>query len=151
MRIAFPYVARLCLSVAMLICSSHMVLSQSALRSTGESVNQENYTYVKGITSARARSLVGGVLGILSIIIGLRMKARKAGNKKNAKPWILAGMILGLTAIIFSVVHLAVTSGGFGTGGGKAGAIVALVLGVAGATLSGRGLRSRSKTGGNQV
>jgi Family of unknown function (DUF6223) len=144
MRISFPYVALLCLAVAMIICTSHMALSQSELRSTGESVSQDNDTYVKGITPARARSLVGGVLGILSIIIGWRVRTSKAGNNKTAKPWILTGMILGLTAIIFSVVHLAVTPGGFGTGGGKAGAIATLGLGVAGSTLSGRALRSRS-------
>jgi hypothetical protein len=42
-------------------------------------------------------------------------------------------------------VHLA-GSTGFGTGGGRAGAIVALVLGLIGMSLGGRALARRSRS-----
>ena len=59
--------------------------------------------------------------------------------------WASAGLRLGLVAIVLSILHLANTVGGFGSGGGKAGAIVALVLGLIGATLIGMAMRSKGK------
>lgn len=53
--------------------------------------------------------------------------------------------MLGLIGMVLSVVHLA-GSTGFGTGGGRAGAIVALVLAVIGIGLGGLALaRSRGR------
>jgi hypothetical protein len=46
--------------------------------------------------------------------------------------------------MVLSVVHLANITGGFGTGGGKAGAIVAIVFGLIGTILSGLALRSKA-------
>ena len=42
----------------------------------------------------------------------------------------------GAIAIALSIIHMAMNTGAFGTGGGKAGAIVALLLGVGGLILS---------------
>lgn len=102
--------------------------------------------YVYGLTSARARSLIGVGLGLASLIIGWRTKARAKGSD-DRRSWSIAALALGSLAIILSVVHLASNTGGFGTGGGKAGAIVAIVLAVAGAVLGGLGLRRRLEQG----
>lgn len=91
---------------------------------------------VSGITAARARSLVGGVVGILSLVISLRAKKNYKVNPGNGRLWLTVAVALGLTAMIFSIVHLTGTTGGFGTGGGKAGAIVAMVLGFMGTILA---------------
>jgi hypothetical protein len=107
------------------------------------SSNKENTnTYVSGLTSARARSLVGGVIGLVSIIIGLRVRSRRGANQVKTKRWPKVALALGVIAIVLSVLHLAGNTGAFGTGGGKAGAIVALVLGICGVTLNGIAIRS---------
>lgn len=93
--------------------------------------------YVKGITTARAISLVEGLLGLMSIVIGWRAKARSA--KSDAR----TALALGLLAIILSIIHLTTTAGAvFGSGSGKAGSILALVLGLFGCVLGWLTLRS---------
>ena len=51
--------------------------------------------------------------------------------------------MLGAVAVVLSVIHLANVNVGFGTGGGKAGAIAVLVLGMIGISLNGITLRSK--------
>lgn len=70
---------------------------------------------------------------------------RAAAQSGSARSWAVRALVLGFVAIILSVVHLAGTTGGFGTGGGKAGAIVALVLGITGAVVNVLALRSKGK------
>jgi len=94
-------------------------------------------TYVKGITKGRSMSIIAGVAGLVSIVIGWRAKARRA--KKGA----IIALLLGLGCIFFSIVHLSTSAGAvFGSGSGKAGAIVALFLGITGAWLSVRAFRA---------
>jgi hypothetical protein len=85
------------------------------------------------ITSARARALVGVAFGLISVVIGavtlLRSKNRTAA---------IVASVLGVIGVVLSVMHLAGNTGGFGTGGGRAGAIVALVLSLVGIALGGR-------------
>lgn len=93
--------------------------------------------YVKGITTARAISLLEALLGLIGIVIGWRAKTRstKAGGR--------TALVLGLLAITLSIAHLIFTSGSvFGSGSGKAGAILALILGLVGCVLGGSALRS---------
>jgi hypothetical protein len=99
--------------------------------------------YAKGLTQGRAKSLVGVVVGLASLVIGLRSRRRSATATNRARSWPVTGLGLGIIALILSIVHLISTVGGFGTGGGKAGAIVAFVLGLGGAVLSGVALRQR--------
>jgi peptidoglycan/LPS O-acetylase OafA/YrhL len=86
-------------------------------------------TYVTGITSGRARSLIGVVLGIASVIVGWSSKRKTRRRSASA-------LLLGIAAMIVSVAHLLNLTGDFGTGGGKAGAIVALGLGTFGCVVS---------------
>jgi hypothetical protein len=56
----------------------------------------------------------------------------------------MAALIIGLVCVVFSILHLALSTGGFGTGSGKLGAIVAMVVGLIGIGLGGLALvRSR--------
>lgn len=105
--------------------------------------DQDSATYVPGMTPGRAKSLIGVALGVSSLIIGWRTKARSKKNLNVSKSWPIVGGILGLTAVGLSILHLMVTTGGFGTGGGKAGAIVALLVGVSGTILSVLALRKK--------
>jgi hypothetical protein len=101
--------------------------------------------YATGITAARARSLVGVALGLVSLIIGWRVKKRSSVGKSYTRYWVIIALVLGLVAVVLSITHLANVNGGFGTGGGKAGAIVALIFGIIGASLNGVALRSKVK------
>lgn len=94
--------------------------------------------YVRGITPARAIGLAELLLGILSIVFAIRAKKRSsiAGTK--------TALILGLLAIVFSIVHFVTTAGAvFGSGSGKAGAILAIMLSLVGIILSGLVLRRK--------
>jgi hypothetical protein len=99
--------------------------------------------YAKGLTQGRAKSLVGVVVGLASMVIGLRSRRKSATATNRALSWPAAGLGLGIVALILSIIHIANTDGGFGTGGGKAGAIVAFVLGLAGAVLCSVALHRR--------
>ena len=100
-------------------------------------------------TAGRARSLVAGAVGLVSLIIGALALARSSGRigTGNGRTGAVVALMLGLIGIVLSVVHLGTSTGGFGTGSGRAGAIVALVLGLIGVTLGGlvlvRSRRSR--------
>jgi hypothetical protein len=107
----------------------------------GAAQDQKSETYVSGLTSGRAKSLIGVALGLSSLIIGWRAKARSKNKMNVSRSWPISGVTLGLAAVVLSVLHLAANAGGFGTGGGKAGAIVALVVGVCGGVLSVLALR----------
>ena len=86
--------------------------------------------YVKGITTARAIGLVELSLGILSIVFAIRAKKRYA--IKGAR----TALTLGVIAAIFSIVHLITVAGAiFGSGSGKAGAILALLFSLGGITI----------------
>ena len=90
------------------------------------------------ITSGRARSLVGVVVGLISVVIGGLARARACRTGAgNGRAGAIAALVLGFIGVILSVVHLATFTGGFGTGSGRAGAIVAIVLGLIGMSLGG--------------
>jgi len=123
-----------CTMILMIIAFS--ILSTDALSQETQASNTDANTYVTGITPGRARSLVGVFFGLVSVIIGSFAKRRK-------RSWAITALALGIIAIILSAIHLANVTGGFGTGGGKAGAIVAIVLGLCGCALGGFALRLR--------
>lgn len=99
------------------------------------------------ITSGRARSLVAGAFGLISLIIGVLALLRSAGRLGvgSGRIGAIVASVLGLIGMLLSVMHLASSPGGFGTGGGRAGAIVALILSLIGIILGGLALaRSRA-------
>src|SRR5690349_13559932 len=87
---------------------------------------------VSGMTSGRARALVGVAFGLVSAIVGIVSLVRSKGRGGA-----IASAALGLIGIVLGVIHLETSTGGFGTGGGRAGAIVGLVLSVVGIALGG--------------
>ena len=84
-------------------------------------------------------------MGLISLIVGRRAKARAAVSSGGGRSLSITGLVLGVVAIVLGLVHLANTTGGFGTGGGKAGAIVALALGLIGTSVGGLALRSKGR------
>ncbi len=107
------------------------------------SVPGETSAYVTGITPERAKSLVGGVIGLLSLVMGWRTKVRSSGGAGSKRTGAIVALVLGLMGILLSVVHLSTSvSAVFGSGSGKAGAIMGLALSLIGTTLGGLALRS---------
>jgi hypothetical protein len=112
--------------------------------------NEVSDAYVSGLTSARARSVVGGVIGLVSLVIGWRSRLRQKAGHVRSRIWPKVGLALAGITIVLSVIHLGNNKGEFGSGGGKAGAIVAFVFGIVGVTLNGLVLRSASETSGGK-
>lgn len=112
---------------------------------TAKPDGDSSHTYVKGITPMRARSLAGVALGLISLIIGWIARRRAAkGTGSKGRNGAVAALSLGALAIIISIIHLSITAGAvFGSGSGKAGAILGLVLGIIGVALSGLVLRQK--------
>jgi len=89
------------------------------------------------LTSGRLASLAILFIGMVSVVIGYKSKKRFANPalaNNNSKGPVLA-LILGLLCVILSVIHLADATD-FGTGGGKAGSIVAVLAGSIGVFLA---------------
>ena len=102
----------------------------------------ETSSYVTGITSGRAKSLVGTAAGLISLIFGWRAKLRSKRNNGSGQTGALVALAVGLISIVLSVIHLSASYGAaFGSGSGKAGAIVALVFALIGVTLGGIAFR----------
>lgn len=89
------------------------------------------------ITTGRLTSIITGLVGLISVIIGGQALTRSSRGIASGRPKAITALVMGLVAMVFSVLHLLLSTGGFGTGSGKAGAIVALVLGLVGAVLGG--------------
>jgi hypothetical protein len=99
------------------------------------------YAQGVGITSGRLNSLIGVVAGLVSVIIGWQALRSVSNNSKS-----VVSIAIGLVGVILSLVHLAGATGDFGTGSGRLGAIVAMVLALIGIVLGGFALaKSRRK------
>ena len=89
------------------------------------------------VTTGRLGSILIGVLGLASLIISLRnFRSSKKSASTTNRLSIIGAASLGLLCVVLAAIHIVNSSGGFGTGSGKAGAIVAIVLGLAGIILS---------------
>ena len=151
MKKIIPFV----LSALLIICFFFLI-TEKAFSQTNQDGNKTDttghetttsdghYTYVKGITAGRARSLVGVAAGLISLIVCWRARVRfkKGSITGNRRTPAMVALVLGLLAIVLGVVHLSTSAGAaFGSGSGKAGAIAALVFGMIGAILSGLTLK----------
>lgn len=125
------------LIAGLILFTSNELLAQ--VEETGDN-NSELFNeggYVRGITLARALGLIELALGLSSLIVAAR--AKKRSTKKGAK----IALTLGVAAIVFSAVHFFATAGAvFGSGSGKAGAIIAFILGLISAIIALLALRS---------
>ncbi|HWV29010.1 MAG TPA: DUF6223 family protein [Dyadobacter sp.] len=122
------------LSVCLLVALSFWIPEQAFAQSAGNEASQP----VTGITAGRARSLIGGAIALVSLIVGWR------ANKGNKRTQAIIALSLAGGAIILSIIHLNTSAGAvFGSGSGKAGAIVALVLALIGGSLGGLSFRRK--------
>ncbi|AXY74157.1 hypothetical protein D3H65_09300 [Paraflavitalea soli] len=119
-----------------LVIGSLSLLPENAFSQTGAEGTSPRVT---GITAGRARALAGAVVGLISIVVGWRARVSNNANKRTQA---IIALSLGAVAIVLSLIHLSVSAGAvFGSGSGKAGAIVGLVLALIGSALGGLALR----------
>jgi hypothetical protein len=95
---------------------------------------------VRGITPGRLFSIIAGIAGLVSVIVGGR--ALRAVNHNGAgRPGAIVALVTGSIGAVLSGVHLSRSFGAaLGTGSGKLGAIIALVIGLVGILLGGLAL-----------
>ena len=99
-----------------------------------------------GFTAGRTSAALVAVLGLISVVIGgMALRTVKRRGSGNGRVGGVLSLALGGLVMVFSVLHLGSSNGGFGSGSGRAGAIAALILGLIGINLGGLALaRSRS-------
>lgn len=109
-----------------------------------QSLLQVDLLQVSGITPGRAAALLSAGVGLISVIIGRLALIRSAHRINSGRVMGIVALVVGLIGIVLSMLHLVNTTGGFGTGKGRAGAIVAIVVGLIGMVLGWRAVaRSR--------
>jgi len=108
--------------------------------------------FLQIITLWRLASIVTAVVGLISVVIGRQALARSSGPIGSRRPKAITALVMGLICVVLSILHLILSTGGFGTGSGKLGAIVAMVIGLIGTIQGGLALaRSRQIAGGGNT
>lgn len=95
-----------------------------------------------GPGSGRFGAIVAGVVGLISVAVGGLALARSAARIG------VGALLVGLTGMVLGAWHLVRSADGFGTGNGRAGAIVAVVVALIGMSLGGLAL-ARSRRAGS--
>ncbi|HEY0611734.1 MAG TPA: DUF6223 family protein [Chitinophaga sp.] len=128
-----PFILSACLMIGFSFLATEEAFSQTTPDKTSAAVT--------GLTAGRVKAVVGGVIALISLIMGWRALAHSGSTKRTQA---IIALSLGMIAIILSVAHLSTSAGAvFGSGSGKAGAIVSLVLALTGTALSGLALRPK--------
>lgn len=87
-----------------------------------------------GLGTGRGWANLAALIGLISLVIGGFALARSALTGS------IISLALALAGVVLSGLHIAYSTGGFGTGNGRLGAIVALVLGLIGVAVGVMGL-----------
>jgi hypothetical protein len=88
-----------------------------------------------GLTAGRTQSLAGLAIASIGAIVGWLAVARSTGGRQHRRGVVAA--LAGLIGVVLAVRHLTTASGAIGTGSGKLGAIVALLVAMFAAALGG--------------
>ena len=91
----------------------------------------------RGGASVAALTALGGVA---AGGLALARSAARPAKARSGRDAAIVALVLALMGIALAALHLATSSGGIGTGNGRAGAIVALLLGGIGVVLGQRAL-----------
>ncbi len=95
-----------------------------------------------GLGSGRIIPTAAAFLGLLGIVLGGLALGRPSGNRLGQFGASAAG-VAGLISLIVGGLHAANSAGGFGTGNGLAGALLAIGFGTISIVISGLAMRSR--------
>lgn len=92
--------------------------------------------------SGRFGATAFALLSLVSVIVGGMAVSRAVAGRRRA----LLALATGAVGLVLSALHLALTTGGFGTGQGRAGAIAGVVLGLVGVGLGALALARARRT-----
>ena len=128
----FSYILVALAAIALYFGLVHLVLMAANVSKSAPST-------VYGLTAKRQFALVALGFGLLSVIFGWRTFRKSASHTSilNGKNWAIVAIVIGLIAVIGSVLNLATANGGPGSGNGVLGSAQALVLGLTGMLLGG--------------
>lgn len=116
---------------------------QSLVVLLGQSAAVHVPTVAAVVTSGRAQALLALVIGLLSAVVGgVSLVRSRAAEKGRAGP--AFALSAGALGAVLAALRIA-SSGAIGTGGGRLGAIVALVLALCGIALGGLALARRAR------
>ncbi|RKN86169.1 DUF6223 family protein [Paenibacillus ginsengarvi] len=92
-------------------------------------------------TPGRLWATIDAVAGLIAAIFAGLSLARSAGRFRtgagNGRRGAILSGVAGLIVITYAMLHLTIYTGDFGTGDGRAGAIIAIVMGLIGMGLAG--------------
>ena len=88
------------------------------------------------ITSGRLLTFAAVLIGLSSAVVAGIARARPTSRFATGQ-WPVMSIVLSLFCVLLSAFHLAVTPSGFNTGNGRAGAIIAIAMGLIGLVLAG--------------
>lgn len=98
------------------------------------------------ITPGRLLTFAAALIGLSSAVVAGIALAHPTSRFATGQ-WPVMSIVLSLFCVLLSAFHLAVTPGGFNTGNGRAGAIIAIAIGLIGLVLAGmawtRSLRNK--------
>ena len=128
----FTYILITIAAIALYFGLVHLILMVANVSKSAPST-------VYGLTSKRQFALLALGLALLSVILGWRTFRKSAAHTSilHGKSWPVVAIVAGLMAVIGSVLNLATSNGGPGSGNGVLGSAQALVLGLAGMFLGG--------------
>ena len=93
------------------------------------------FLQVTSLTPSRSAVILYAIIGLTSIVFGTLTRIRTANPATCLQTRSMLAFVVGLIAMALSVQHLATAKGEFGTGGGRLGSYVSLVLGFIGTIL----------------
>jgi hypothetical protein len=129
------------LAAIAVIAAFGLVASAATAQPSAQRSGVPNYA----VTPKRAMASTAAVVGLISAVIGgsaLVRSIRRIGNR--GRNGAIVALVLGPISLVLGGAVLATAEGGVGTGNGVAGAVIAVVLALAGTALSGLALaRSR--------
>lgn len=129
---SFTYILITIAAIALYFGLVHLILMVANVSKSAPST-------VYGLTSKRQFALIAMALALLSVILGWRTFRKSAARTSilHGKSWPVIAIVSGLVAVIGSILNLATSNGGPGSGNGVLGSAQALVLGLTGMFLGG--------------
>ncbi|WP_159887542.1 DUF6223 family protein [Paenibacillus puerhi] len=100
------------------------------------------------ITTGRIWSTVDALMGLLNAILAglsLSRSIRRSGNR--GRNGAIISLVVALVVIVYALIHMTMFTGNFGTGDGRAAAVIAIMTGITSMVLAGITL-TRSRRAG---
>jgi hypothetical protein len=82
------------------------------------------------MSPGRIGAIVAGLLALTGLLIGAQALRRQKAGADTGRRGAVAALVAGLVGIIIGTTVVATSAGGLGTGNGRGGGYVAIILGT---------------------